>query len=74
MAADPSPSGPRLPTGLMVMGSEMAGFTILGLVIDFAAGTMPWFTVGLTILGLVTVFMHLMRYAKSMNPPKRKSP
>jgi F0F1-type ATP synthase assembly protein I len=61
-------------TGLMVMGSELAGFTILGLVIDFAAGTMPGFTIGLTVLGFIMVFLHLMQYAKSMNRPNGKAP
>jgi F0F1-type ATP synthase assembly protein I len=74
MAADPPPAGPRIATGLMVMGSEMAGFTMLGVVVDFAVGTMPWFTVGLTLLGFVTVFLHLMRFAKSMSRSKGNSP
>jgi F0F1-type ATP synthase assembly protein I len=60
--------------GLMVMGSEMAGFTVLGLVIDFALDTIPWFTVILTVLGCAVVFLHLMRFAKSLNQPKGKSP
>jgi len=74
MAADPPPAKPRVATGMMVMGSEMAGFTLLGLVVDYAAGTMPWFTVGLTLLGFVAVFLQLMRFAKSMNRPKGNPP
>ena len=39
MPAD-RPSGRRLPIGLMVAGSEMASFTVLGLLLDFGLGTM----------------------------------
>lgn len=65
---------PRMTTGLMMMGSELSGFTILGLVIDFTAGTMPWFTVGFTLFGFGFVFFHLLRFAKSLNRPNGKSP
>lgn len=50
----------------MVIGSEMASFTIVGLVIDLLAGTMPWFTIGLTLLGFLAAFMHLVRMANAM--------
>lgn len=74
MADSPPPPRPKMTTGLMVMGSELSGFTILGLVIDFASGTMPWFTVALTLLGFVFVFFHLLKFAKSLNRPNGKSP
>lgn len=70
MADNRPPNRPRsLPMGMMVIGSEMASFTIVGLVIDFAAGTMPWFTVGLTLLGFVTAFTQLLGMARKLNPP-----
>src|SRR5262245_47177931 len=59
---DDSPSnGPNMPIGLLVAGSEMVSFTVVGLLIDYALGTMPGFTIGLTLLGLVAAFVHLTR-------------
>lgn len=74
MPAEPPPSGLRLSVGLMVMGSEMAGFTVIGVVLDLALGTMPWLTITLTLLGFAFVFFHLMRYSKSMSGRNGKSP
>ncbi len=63
------PSSPRpLPVGLLVVGSEMASFTIVGLLIDYAAGTMPVFTVILTLLGVVAAFVHLVQIVKVKGP------
>lgn len=56
------------------MGSEMAGFTILGLVLDYAFNTIPWLTVIFTLLGCAVVFFHLMRFAKGMSGANGKSP
>lgn len=67
MAADRPQNGPRLSVGLMAMGSEMAGFTMLGLLIDYGLNTLPWFTVGLTLIGFVFVFYHLIRFAKKLS-------
>jgi F0F1-type ATP synthase assembly protein I len=74
MPAD-QPSGRRLPIGLMVVGSEMASFTILGLLLDFGLGTIPGFTIGFTLLGLGVAFFHLVKMsqalaAKKPNPPE----
>ena len=52
----------------------MAGFTVFGLVLDFALNTIPWLTVIFTLLGCTVVFLHLMRLSKSMSGPKGKSP
>jgi F0F1-type ATP synthase assembly protein I len=71
MAAEPSPNRP-LAAGLMVLGSEMAGFTVIGLVLDYALNTLPWITVSLTVIGLLVVFMHMMQYAKSFTKPGGK--
>jgi F0F1-type ATP synthase assembly protein I len=66
MPADEPSNGPNLPIGLMMAGSEMASFTLLGLVLDYFAGTMPGFTIGLTLLGLAVAFWHLIRMSKSL--------
>lgn len=70
MAPDPHPTGPksppRLPLGLMAIGSEMAGFTVVGVVLDlYVFNSLPWFTIGLTLLGFAVVFFHLIRFAKT---------
>jgi F0F1-type ATP synthase assembly protein I len=60
--------------GMMVIGSEMASFTIAGLLIDWAAGTMPWFTIGMTLFGFVGSFFQLMQIARRLNAPPAEQP
>ena len=43
----------------------MVAFTLLGLGIDYLAGSMPWATVVLTLLGLVAAMAHLIWMANS---------
>jgi F0F1-type ATP synthase assembly protein I len=73
MAGDQPPNRPRrLPIGLMVIGSEMVSFTLLGLFLDLVVfGTIPWFTVGLTLLGFVAAFTQLIRIARKMTQPPK---
>ena len=73
MPAD-QPPGRRLPIGLMVVGSEMASFTVVGLLLDYALDTMPGFTIGLTLLGGVTAFVHLIKMSKAMAAKKPDPP
>ena len=77
MPADEASHGPNVPIGFMVAGSEMASFTLMGLLIDYLAGTMPGFTIGLTLLGLGTAFWHLIRMSKTLaakkHPPTQGS-
>lgn len=52
---------------LAVIGSEMFGFAMVGLVIDFALGTIdnvPWATLILGPLGVLAGFVHLYRLMK----------
>jgi len=58
------------PFAFAVLGMEMAGFTIVGVVIDWLTGLTPWFTVALTLLGVVAAFMHLSRTVLRASPPK----
>ena len=74
MPADPPSSGKRLPIGLMVAGSEMVSFTLLGLLLDYALGTMPGFTIGLTLLGLFVAFYHLVKMSKALTAKTAKPP
>ncbi len=74
MPSDSSSSGPRMPVGLIVAGSEMASFTILGLLLDYGLGTMPGFTIGLTLLGLVLAFYHLVKLSRAMSQQRPNPP
>jgi F0F1-type ATP synthase assembly protein I len=71
MPDDPPSNGPRVPVGLMIAGSEMVSFTLLGLLLDYALGTMPGFTIGLTLLGLVAAFFQLTKIAKALAAKKK---
>jgi F0F1-type ATP synthase assembly protein I len=71
MPDDQPSNGPRVPVGLMVAGSEMVSFTLLGLLLDYAFGTMPGFTIGLTLLGLVAAFFQLTKLAKALAAKKK---
>lgn len=77
MPADPPSSGRRVPFGLMVIGSEMASFTIVGLLLDFALRTMPWLTILFTLSGLAVAFFHLVKMSQSLTakkPPDSSNP
>ncbi len=68
-----SKQGPRLPIGLMLAGSEMVTFTVIGLVLDYFLGTMPGFTIGLTLLGVVAAFFQLTQMAKALTARNKKA-
>ena len=65
MAVD-RPSRPPGPAGglLHVVGTELVGFTLLGVAIDYATNGWPWATAGLTMLGLAVAMTHLIRAAR----------
>jgi F0F1-type ATP synthase assembly protein I len=71
MPDDVPSNGPSVPIGFMVAGSEMASFTLLGLLIDYLAGTMPGFTIGLTLFGLAAAFWHLVKISKAIAAKKQ---
>lgn len=75
MPGDPTAKPKPIPMGLLVVGSEMASFTLVGVLVDYLAGTMPVFTVLLTLLGVAAAFYHLILMVKpkaSPNPPNGK--
>ncbi len=74
MVAEPPSTGSKLSVGLMAMGSELAGFTILGLLLDYALGTLPWLTAGLTLLGFLVVFYHMVLISRALSRKNGKSP
>ncbi len=56
----------------MIVGSEMASFTAVGLLIDYLVGSMPAFTICLTLIGVVASFYQLMVMAKAISRSKEK--
>ncbi|MFO0826245.1 MAG: hypothetical protein U0792_24520 [Gemmataceae bacterium] len=52
----------------------MASFAIVGLGLDYFLGTMPGFTIGLTLLGLLVSFYHLVKMAKVLGGKGKKPP
>ncbi len=67
MPEKPPKSSPVRAPQLAVVGSEMFGFAAVGLVIDFALGTIytvPWATLILAPLGLIAGFAHLIQMVK----------
>ncbi len=56
------------PFAFAVLGMEMAGFTITGVLLDWLFGSMPWATVALTLLGVVAAFVHLAQMVRKKPP------
>jgi len=53
-----------------MIGSELVAFTLFGVVIDWLTGWLPWVTVTLTLLGLVTVMIQIGRAAMVKTPTR----
>jgi F0F1-type ATP synthase assembly protein I len=74
MPADPQSDGPRAPMGFLVIGSEMASSTLIGLLLDYLLGTMPGFTISFTLLGFAAAFFLLVRMSKALTAKKPEPP
>ena len=74
MPADPPQNGRSAPIGFLIAGSEMASSAILGLLLDYALGTTPGFTIGLTLFGCLGAFLQLKQMAKAFAAKDKKSP
>jgi F0F1-type ATP synthase assembly protein I len=48
----------------------LTGPVLVGLLIDWLAGTMPWFMVGGVLLGMAALTVQLIRFAQPKEPPK----
>jgi F0F1-type ATP synthase assembly protein I len=72
MPDDAPSNGPNIPFGYFVAGSEMVSFTVVGLALDYLLGTLPGFTIGLTLAGVVVAFRHLMLMARALADKKPK--
>ena len=47
------------------IGSEMVGFTLGGILIDYLIGSLPMFTVIFTLAGMTLAMWHLSKWAKA---------
>jgi F0F1-type ATP synthase assembly protein I len=56
------------------IGSEMVAPIVLGLVIDWYFGWLPWCTVVGAVLGFVGGTYHLITIANRMNEPPKPGP
>jgi hypothetical protein len=74
MPDDPPSNGPNMPLGYFVAGSEMVSFTVVGLALDYVLGSLPGFTIGLTIVGVVVAFWHLVKMSQALAAKKTKQP
>ncbi len=51
------------------IGSEMVGSTLAGILLDYLIGSLPLFTVLLTVTGLALAMWHLSKWAKARSRP-----
>jgi F0F1-type ATP synthase assembly protein I len=55
------------------VGSLLSGPTIVGLVIDWLADCLPWFTVGGIFLGAIASFAYLIRWSNPSQSERETS-
>lgn len=60
----PEPKKPPLGVGFIVIGSELATFCLLGVGLDYAFDSKPWFTVLGTLLGFAAAVWLAYRLLK----------
>lgn len=69
MLPEPARKQTRPVVAMAGIGTEMVGFTLAGVLIDWLAGSLPVFTVLLTVGGLALAMYHLMIWAKRRSAP-----
>ena len=70
MAAAPDPQQRRLVNVAASASSALTGPVLLGVLIDWLAGTFPWVSVAGVLLGMAGLFVLLVRFAQAKEPPK----
>ena len=67
----PESKGKPTPPALALagIGSEMVGSTLAGVLLDWLIGSLPIFTVLLTVTGLAVAMWHLSKWAKARSRP-----
>jgi F0F1-type ATP synthase assembly protein I len=68
MAATPDPQQRRLWAVAMSASSTLTGPVLLGLLIDWLAGTLPWCLIGGVFVGMAGLFLQLMRLTQPKGP------
>ena len=68
MAPAPEPHERRLWAVAMSASTTLTGPVLLGLVIDYFAGTLPWCTVGGVFVGMAALFVQLARLSQPKGP------
>ncbi len=71
MTAPAGGRGPVPPLAFAVLGSELGGATLAGVLCDWWLGTLPWLTIAGTFAGLLTAFVHMAKLVKP-KPPESK--
>ena len=61
----PATRKPSIGVGFIVIGSELATFCLLGVVLDYAFDSKPWLTVIGTLLGFVAAVWLTLRLLKA---------
>jgi F0F1-type ATP synthase assembly protein I len=69
MASAPDPRQRRLIGVAMSASSTLTGPVLVGVLIDWLAGTFPWVSVAGVLLGMAGLFVLLVRFAQSKEPP-----
>jgi F0F1-type ATP synthase assembly protein I len=70
MAPAPDPQQRRLVGVAASASSVLTGPVLLGVLIDWLAGTFPWVSVAGVLLGMAGLFVLLVRFAQAKEPPK----
>jgi F0F1-type ATP synthase assembly protein I len=70
MATAPDPQQRRLLSVATSASSALTGPVLLGVLIDWLAGTFPWVSVAGVLIGMAGLFVLLVRFAQAKEPPK----
>ena len=70
MAPAPDPGQRRLISVATSASSALTGPVLVGVLIDWLAGTFPWVSVAGVLAGMAGLFVLLIRFAQSKEPPK----
>ena len=68
----PPPPLKPIGLGLVVIGSELVSFSLVGIALDYFAGTKGGFTAGATLLGMVASVALTVRLLREEDRGERK--
>ena len=69
MAAESDPRQRRLIGVAMSASSTLTGPVLVGVLIDWLAGSFPWVSVAGVLIGMAGLFVLLVRFAQAKEPP-----